>query len=59
MIKYRVKKARVLQYKRQGKINAHLENHEINKYCGFDTKTLNFLRSASESLNLTGLELAQ
>ena len=28
MIKYRVKKARVLQYKRQGKINAHLENHD-------------------------------
>ena len=44
MIKYRVKKARVLQYKRQGKINAHLENHEINKYCGFDTKNLKFFK---------------
>ena len=53
MIKYRVKKARVLQYKRQGKINAHLENHEINKYFDFDTKSLNFLRSALESLNIS------
>ncbi len=52
-IRNRVKKARDLQYKRQGKINAHLENHEINKYCDFDTKTLNFLRSASESLNIS------
>ena len=52
-IKYRVKKARDFQYKRQGKINAHLENHEIYKYCDFDAKTLNFLRSASESLNIS------
>ena len=52
-IKYRVKKARNLQYKRQGKINSQLENMEVSKYCNFDTNTLDFLRSAAKSLNVS------
>ena len=34
-------------------ISTHLENHKINKYCDFGIKTLNFLRSATKSLNIS------
>ena len=52
-IRKRVQKARKVQISRQSKINAQLENNEINKYCNLNEETLSFLRNASLKLNIS------
>ena len=53
MIRNRVQKARNIQFKRQLRINAHLDNYQLKKYCKLNEETLSFLRNASKSLNIS------
>ena len=53
MIRNRVQKARNIQFKRQLRINAHLDNYQLKKYCKLNDETLSFLRNASKSLNIS------
>lgn len=45
--------ARSIQQKRSGKLNASLNNKEINNHCELDNKTKNILIRAAEKLNLS------
>ena len=53
MIRNRVQKARNIQFKRQLRINAHLDNYQLKKYCKLNEETLFFLRNASKSLKIS------
>ena len=44
MIRNRVQKARNIQFKRQLRINAHLDNYQLKKYCKLNEETLSFFK---------------
>ena len=52
-IKERVQRVRDVQFKRQGKNNAHLNTKEILSYCELSIETLEFLRNAAKTLKFS------
>ncbi|MBF7074456.1 YifB family Mg chelatase-like AAA ATPase [Glaciecola sp. MH2013] len=52
-IKAKVVKAQAAQIKRQGRLNKHLNGHEIERYCPMSEFESIFLAKAMESMNLS------
>jgi magnesium chelatase family protein len=52
-IKERVQRVRDVQFKRQGKNNAHLNTKEILSFCELSIETLEFLRNAAKTLKFS------
>ena len=52
-VRKRVERAHALQHARQGKVNARLNNKEMNRYCELAAAELQFLARASEKLALS------
>ena len=52
-IKTKVVRARVLQHKRQSRLNSQLSSKQLERYCELNDEQLNFLASVCEKLNMS------